>query len=423
MPRKGKFADNIIGGKQLYDDVCKHLQRDEDMKRIMSECITDSCYPDPQMRTLTIDFGFYISRYLYDSETVNIDGWWPSLKDYNPELTKEDWKKYINEAELPNHASPIKMLIGMMNLGGEASCKKLSSVYGGSPYFYVGCAMNLGRRVKKYFNLSACMDEDKERYFTIPFLGKKGVGDEYIYRIRPELFEALKEIDLSNISPEYKDEQKMNCNYWWLNANPKIWSFSDIKIGEIQGYTLYNSNGNKRRVFQNFLDAKEGDIVIGYESTPVKQIQCICRIAEENDGESLYFEKVENLSTPISYASLKDCSELANMEYFVNPQGSLFMKMNYLTSAFPKFLERHGLRRMRFHDLRHSCASLLLANGVPLKHIQEWLGHSDFTTTANIYAHLDYSSKITSAQAMETGLALPESGNFTSKWEIADRSE
>ena len=84
------------------------------------------------------------------------------------------------------------------------------------------------------------------------------------------------------------------------------------------------------------------------------------------------------------------------------------MRANYLTSAFPKFLEDHGLRRMRFHDLRHSCASLLLANGVPLKHIQEWLGHSDFTTTANIYAHLDYKSKITSAQAMETGLALPD---------------
>lgn len=73
------------------------------------------------------------------------------------------------------------------------------------------------------------------------------------------------------------------------------------------------------------------------------------------------------------------------------------VRANYLTSAFPKFLEDHGLRRMRFHDLRHSCASLLLANGVPLKHIQEWLGHSDFTTTANIYAHLDYKSKITSA--------------------------
>lgn len=99
------------------------------------------------------------------------------------------------------------------------------------------------------------------------------------------------------------------------------------------------------------------------------------------------------------------------------------MRANYLTSAFPKFLEDHGLRRMRFHDLRHSCASLLLANGVLLKHIQEWLGHSDFTTTANIYAHLDYKSKITSAQAMETGLALPEGGDFSSRWSSISAGE
>ena len=113
------------------------------------------------------------------------------------------------------------------------------------------------------------------------------------------------------------------------------------------------------------------------------------------------------------------CGNCYNYEYdgfvFVDELGER-MRANYLTSAFPKFLEDHGLRRMRFHDLRHSCASLLLANGVPLKHIQEWLGHSDFTTTANIYAHLDYKSKITSAQAMETGLALPEDGDFESRW-------
>ena len=113
------------------------------------------------------------------------------------------------------------------------------------------------------------------------------------------------------------------------------------------------------------------------------------------------------------------CGNCYNHKYdgfvFVDELGER-MRANYLTSAFPKFLENHGLRRMRFHDLRHSCASLLLANGVPLKHIQEWLGHSDFTTTANIYAHLDYKSKITSAQAMETGLALPEGGNFSSRW-------
>lgn len=78
---------------------------------------------------------------------------------------------------------------------------------------------------------------------------------------------------------------------------------------------------------------------------------------------------------------------------------------HYLTAAFPKLLDKNELRRIRYHDLRHSCASLLLANGVPMKQIQEWLGHSDFSTTANVYAHLDYNSKLSSADAMAKGLS------------------
>lgn len=82
------------------------------------------------------------------------------------------------------------------------------------------------------------------------------------------------------------------------------------------------------------------------------------------------------------------------------------LKLSYISTAFPALLKRSGLRPIRFHDLRHSCASLLLKNGVPMKQIQEWLGHSDFSTTANIYAHLDAGSKLTSAQAMEKGLGM-----------------
>ena len=89
----------------------------------------------------------------------------------------------------------------------------------------------------------------------------------------------------------------------------------------------------------------------------------------------------------------------------VNEIGDL-IKPHYVTESFPKLLKANGLRPVRYHDLRHSCASLLLANGVPMKQIQEWLGHSDFSTTANIYAHLDYSSKLTSADAMLGGLGL-----------------
>ena len=90
---------------------------------------------------------------------------------------------------------------------------------------------------------------------------------------------------------------------------------------------------------------------------------------------------------------------------FVNEMGERW-KPRYLSDGFKRILEQNGLRRIRFHDLRHTCASLLLANNVPMKKIQEWLGHSEFSTTANIYAHLDYQSKISSAEAMLTGLDM-----------------
>lgn len=84
---------------------------------------------------------------------------------------------------------------------------------------------------------------------------------------------------------------------------------------------------------------------------------------------------------------------------YVNELGER-VKPNYITLNFSIQLEHNGLKKIRFHDLRHSCASLLYANGVSLKEIQEWLGHSDISTTSNIYTHLDYSSKVSSANAI-----------------------
>lgn len=113
-------------------------------------------------------------------------------------------------------------------------------------------------------------------------------------------------------------------NRWWLNANPKFWTLSGWKAGEEQNYTLYNANGNKRRIFQNFIEAKEGDTVICYESTPTKQILCLAEVSKANDGENIWFKKIESLNNPIDFAVIKNIPELQEMEYFVNPNGSLF---------------------------------------------------------------------------------------------------
>ena len=112
--------------------------------------------------------------------------------------------------------------------------------------------------------------------------------------------------------------------YWWLVGNPKIWSLSGMKVGEEQQYTLYNENGNKRKVFQNFIDAKAGDIVIGYEARPTQKVVCLLEISKANDGKEIGFKKTESLLEPIPFSTLKVTPGLEGMEYMKNQQGSFF---------------------------------------------------------------------------------------------------
>ncbi len=81
------------------------------------------------------------------------------------------------------------------------------------------------------------------------------------------------------------------------------------------------------------------------------------------------------------------------------PNGKL-LTPSFITNHFGYIVRTRGLKHLRFHDLRHSCASLLLANDVPMKAIQEWLGHSNFSITANLYSHLEYNAKIASAETI-----------------------
>lgn len=87
----------------------------------------------------------------------------------------------------------------------------------------------------------------------------------------------------------------------------------------------------------------------------------------------------------------------------VNPMGDL-LKPDYVTDHFRLVLEENGLRHIRYHDLRHTVASLLINNGVPLMHVSDYLGHKDIQVTANIYGHLDKTSKEISANVINNVL-------------------
>lgn len=325
--KKGAYANNIRNFLKLYDEISAALKEDTELVNLFQSQLTDTCYPDPELKTLTIDVGFYISRYYSQKDSApDTTSWYGA--DFDPGLSIEDWSKLLKD-ETVFTTGAMEIMKRMKDYGGMASCTQLAVKYGETKNFYNSGSVALARRVCEATGVNPnTRDDGSTQWWTILYTGRdagKDEDDSFIWKLRDELSAALDKADLSGIelyvaaAPGEQDR-----GYWWLNANPKIWSFADIAVGEVQSYTLYNENGNKRRIFQNFLDAKAGDMIIGYESNPVKQIVAIGRVIAEQDGEKLFFEKVEGLTSPIDYATLKGCPKLERMEYFQNPQGSLF---------------------------------------------------------------------------------------------------
>ena len=90
---------------------------------------------------------------------------------------------------------------------------------------------------------------------------------------------------------------------------------------------------------------------------------------------------------------------------FKHPNGIPY-RPDSLMRSFQRALIRHGLPHMRYHDLRHSTASILVDKGWDINDIKEWLGHADISTTANIYAHISHRKKVSLAKSLEGSLSF-----------------
>ena len=95
------------------------------------------------------------------------------------------------------------------------------------------------------------------------------------------------------------------------------------------------------------------------------------------------------------------------LEYICVDDCGNLIRPDYVTETFLKLLKKRKLKQIRFHDLRHTCASILLKNGANMKEIQAWLGHSTYNTTADIYAHLDTSSVCNTGKVI-TNVFMPK---------------
>ena len=100
-------------------------------------------------------------------------------------------------------------------------------------------------------------------------------------------------------------------------------------------------------------------------------------------------------------ANKRECGDKYHDSDFVCvwPDGRIILP-GYVSHNFKKLLAKYDLPEIRFHDLRHTAGSLLLAQGVNIKQIQEFLGHADAMTTLNIYTHTDEEAKKETAAAM-----------------------
>lgn len=326
--KRGAWETNLRTFYALYDEIRGVLQKDNELVNLLKSQLTADCYPDPELCTLTIDVGYYISRKFNTQEETpsTEEEWFPS--DYSPGFTVDKWVELIRDEEIFDSSS-LAVMKRFKDYGGKATCKQLSEKYGETPNFYNNVSVHLAKRIAKKTKCPMMpKDADNSQWWPILYIGKSTsdkVEGSYIWKLRDELSEALDKIDLSEVELYAAGPLiEMNENYWWLSTKPAIWSFSDIAVGETQSFSLYNERDNKRRIFQNFLDAKPGEKVIVYESNPIKQIVALAEVLEAQENNQVYFKKLEDLHIPIDYQVIKNSPELEDMEFNLNPNGTLF---------------------------------------------------------------------------------------------------
>ncbi len=345
--RKGADTAGLLQAFQFFDLIREAAQKDPDIRPMLNSVLTSDCYRDVNLNCVACDIVFFVSRFFEESQpAAPVEAKDAKCWMYSPGDNARKWNECVKEGI---------MCIGWEEMGSlveyesrDAMRDQMKLLYGQE-----GSYMNDSLATWEFVNEIQVGDTIYAKRGRTHIVGRGIVESDYIFDDSREEYKSVRKVRWTEVGDwdtqefqamktlteigRYADYVKRlsilvsggdvpeeQCNYWWLCASPAVWSMTDWPIGEEQVYTLYTDNGTKRRIFHNFTDAKAGDKVICYETTPTKQIIALAIVSKENDGQYIWFEKVESLANPIPFSVVKENPDLANLEFMQNGRGSFF---------------------------------------------------------------------------------------------------
>lgn len=189
--KKGVYADNIRNFLKLYDEISIALKADTELVNLLQSQLTDTCYPDPKLKTLTIDVGFYISRYYSqkDATAGAATDWYGT--EYDPDLSVDDWSKLLKDESVFTTGA-LEIMKRIKDYGGMASCTQLAVKYGETKNFYNSGSVALARRVCESTGISPATREDgSTQWWAVLYTGRDAGKDEegsFIWKLRDDFY-------------------------------------------------------------------------------------------------------------------------------------------------------------------------------------------------------------------------------------------
>ncbi|MDD6487677.1 MAG: AAA family ATPase [Spirochaetales bacterium] len=178
--------NNIENGLLLYNQICSFLKKDDEIKSLLKERVDDSCYEDSELKTLTIDFGFHVSRYYNKGINISV----------------EEWKKLVTNPEIFSENSLITF--AHIKKAKIPTCSDMEEEFGRTKEFYNNNGWSVGKKVVEKLKIIPPKDIDgKIWYWSITCYSEELENGRYLFEIRPELDKAFEETGV--LEPYYKN--------------------------------------------------------------------------------------------------------------------------------------------------------------------------------------------------------------------------